>query len=150
MNYYSLILCFLFSLFGKNTKQFVEFNKADVVIVKENSYVTVTLPFEIQSQYHIQSNSEASDDSIPTEITFLENPNYSIENQNFSLKHDETIRLNTDIHKVLSNKFEVTVTLKLKDNVSDFNLDGALLYQACTDRLCLFPRTLNFQININN
>ena len=140
----------MLSLFGNETKQFVEFKNADVIIEKKESYVTITLPFEILSEYHIQSNTDVSDGSIPTEINFKENSNFSIENQKFSLKHDETIILNTDKHKVLSNRFEVTVTLKLNKNVSGFILEGELYYQACTDRQCLFPRTLNFQINNNN
>lgn len=149
MNYYSLILCFTLSIFANETKQFVQLNEADVVILKDSKYVTITLPFEVLSTYHIQSNSDASDGSIPTEITFKENDNYEIKSQEFSVKNDETIFLNGDMHKVISNRFEVTVILKLNKNVSNFKLEGALDYQACTDRLCLFPRTLNFQTNNN-
>jgi len=138
----------MFPLFGNETKQFVQLNEADIVIKRENGYATITLPFEVLSAYHIQSNSDASDGSIPTEISFVENDNYKIEYQDFSLKNDKTIFLNGDKHKVLSNRFEVKITLKLNDNVSDLKLEGALDYQACTDRLCLFPRTLNFQIQL--
>jgi len=138
----------MFPLFGNETKQFVQLNEADIVIKRENGYATLTLPFEVLEGYHIQSNSDASDGSIPTEISFVENDNYKIEYQDFSLKNDETIFLNGDKHKVLSNRFEVKITLKLNDNVSDLKLEGALDYQACTDRLCLFPRTLNFQIQL--
>jgi len=138
----------MLSLFGSETKQFVEFKNAEVVIVEENRYVTIILPFEVLSDYHIQSNSEASEDAIPTEITFKESNYYEIKNQEFYLKDIQTIILNGDKHKVISNRFEVVVTLKLNENISNAVLEGELYYQACTDRQCLFPRALNFQIQL--
>ena len=148
MNYYSLTLCFIISLFTNETKQFVEFKQADVEIVKEQGFITITLPFEILTDYHIQSNTGNSDGLITTEITFKDNNNYKIEKQEFSLKQNETIVLNGDKHNVISNQFKVTVKLKLKENASNVKLEGELHYQACTKRQCLFPRGLNFQIKI--
>ena len=148
MNYYSLILCFVASFFGNETKQFVEFKEATTIVVKENGHVKMILPFEVLTDYHIQSNSEVSDGSIPTEITFKGSDDYKIISQEFSLVQNETIVLNRDKHKVISNRFEVTVTLKLNKNITNSKLVGGLYYQACTDRQCLFPRTLDFQISL--
>lgn len=148
MNYYSLILCFIVTLTVNETKQFVEFKNADITVVKENSHVTITLPFKVLADFHIQSNSDEADGSVATEITFKENNAYIIKNQKFSLKQDKILVLNVENHKVISNRFEVTVTLKLKENASNVQLEGVLYYQACSDRQCLFPRALNFQISL--
>jgi len=134
--------------FGNETKQFVEFKAANITIVKKNDLATIILPFEVLEAYHIQSNSDTSNSSIATEITFTENANYQVVSQEFSLKKDETIVLNGDEHKVISNQFEVTVRLKLNKNTSNIKLEGELYYQACTNMQCLFPRALNFQIKI--
>ncbi len=146
MIYYSLTICFILSIFGTETKQFVEFKQAEVQIVQEKGYATITLPFKVLTDYHIQSNADNSDGSIATEITFKENDSYKVEHQEFSLNKDETIFLNGYAHKVIPNQFEVKIVLKLKENTPNTSLDGVLNYQACTDRQCLFPRALNFQI----
>lgn len=150
MNYYSIILCFALSFLGKETKQFVEFKDANITVVKENGYATITLPFEVLKDYHIQSNSDISDGSIPTEIIFKEKKGYKIEHQKFSLKQDETIQLNGAYHKVISNQFEVTIKLKINKGSSNTKLEGELYYQACSNTQCLFPRSLKFQYKINN
>ncbi len=148
MNYYSLILCFVLSIVGNETEQFVEFKDAEITVEKDNDYVTITLPFEVLETYHIQSNSEVSEELITTKITLKENNAYEIVSQEFSLKQDETISLNGAMHKVISNQFEVTIRLKLIKNASNTKLEGELYYQACSESQCLFPRSLNFQISI--
>lgn len=148
MSYYSLILCSILSLLGSETKQLVEFKEAEVVKVTEDIYTTITLPFEVLEGYHIQSDSDDSGGLIATKITFKENKNYTIVHQEFSLKQHETIVLDGVEHLVISNRFEITATLKLIGNTPKLKLEGELYYQACTDRQCLFPRTLNFQIQL--
>lgn len=148
MNYYSLTICFILSLLGNETKQLVEFKKAEVVKGTANGYATIILPFEVLEAYHIQSNADNSGGLIPTAITFKENSNYTIEHQEFSLKQKETIVLNGVKHTVISDRFEIIVTLKLIENPSNLKLEGELYYQACTDRQCLFPRALSFQLSL--
>lgn len=148
MNFYSLAMCFALSFFVKETKQFVEFSTVNIKIVKENGFVTITLPFEVLETYHIQSNSEISNALIATEITFKDSNAYTINSKEFSLKQDETIILNGDEHKIISNQFEVIVSLQLNENTSNLKLEGELYYQACSDTQCLFPRSLNFQISL--
>ncbi len=118
MNYYSLLLCFVLSIIGNETKQLVEFKNADVTVVKENGNATITLPFEVLAEYHIQSNSNVSDELITTKITFKESNAYKVKHQEFSLVQDETINLNGAEHKVISNQFEVTVILKLNEKIA--------------------------------
>ena len=146
MNYCSLAICFIVSVLGNETKQFVEFKKAEVVKVTEDKYTSITLPFEVLEGYHIQSNSDISGGLIATGITFEENGNYKIEDQEFSLKRNEVIVLKGVEQAVISNRFEITLTLKFEENNSNVKLAGELYYQACTDRQCFFPRTLNFQL----
>ena len=148
MNYYSLILCLILSIVGNETEQFVEFKDTKITVEKDSDYVTITLPFEVLEPYHIQSNSEVSEELITTEITLKENNAYKIVSQEFSLKQEQVIDLNGAMHKVISNQFEVTVVLKLKESTSNAKLEGELYYQACSDRQCLFPRGLNFKISI--
>lgn len=134
--------------FSSQAQDFVKFNETDVNQKIDDELITITLPFEILEGYHIQSEAESLDGSLPTEVTFQDNDLYEIVSYTYSKKYNEKVVLNQYTHNVLINEFEITVTLKLKSKASNPKLNGQLFYQACTDRQCLFPRTLDFQISI--
>ena len=148
MNYYSIILCLVLGLFSNHTEQIVSFNEAGVSTSFKGQFVTVTIHFDILQGYHIQSESETLDDVIATEIVFEDSNSFEIISYEFTSKQNETVILNEYTHNVITSAFEVTVTIKLNEKVSALNyeLGGQLYYQACTDRQCLFPRTLNFEV----
>lgn len=146
MSYYSFFICLLISIFSFQTKQFVSFDASGITKSQEHQIVTVTLPFEILEGYHIQTELESNTDFIRTELIFEDSDLFEVVNYEFAIKENKTIVLDQHPHDVLSNKFVVTVVLKLNKNVilSDFKLKGQLYYQACDNRQCFFPRTLTF------
>ena len=150
MNCCSLFLFAVLSLFGDQQKQFVSFNDTEVRISVEKEILIITLPFTIDEDYHIQAESEVLDNLIATEISFEQNGSFEIESYEFSLTNYDTVVLNQFTHRVLSDRVEVTVTLRLKgENVKKNNeLKGELYYQACDDQRCFFPRTLGFNVDI--
>ena len=149
MNYYKLTICFMLLAFSSQAQDFVTFNETNINQITENSFVTITLPFNVEEGYHIQSEIESIDGSLTTEITFEDNDLYEIVSNTFSKKNNEQVVLDDEYTSdVLINEFEVTITLKLNNNISGSRLKGELYYQACTDRQCLLPRTLNFQVPI--
>ena len=150
MNCCSLFLFVVLSLFGDQQKQFVSFNDTEVRISEEKEILIITLPFTIDEDYHIQAESEVLDNLIATEISFEQNGSFEIESYEFSLTNYDTVVLNQFTHRVLSDRVEVTVTLRLKgENVKKNNeLKGELYYQACDDQRCFFPRTLGFNVDI--
>jgi len=150
MNCYSLFLFIVLSLFGDQQKQFVSFIDAEVSLSKEKDVLTIILPFMIQEDYHIQVASEVLDNLIATEISFEQNGWFKIESYEFSLTNYDTVVLNEFTHRVLSDRVEVTVTLRLKvENAKKNNeLKGELYYQACDDQRCFFPRTLAFNVDL--
>ena len=150
MNCCSLFLLVVLSLFGDQQKQFVSFNDTEVRISEEKEILIITLPFMIDEDYHIQAESEVLDNLIATEISFEQNGSFEIESYEFSLTNYDTVVLNQFTHRVLSDRVEVTVTLRLKgENVKKNNeLKGELYYQACDDQRCFFPRTLGFNVDI--
>ena len=150
MNFYSLFLFIALSLFGDQQKHFVSFIDAEVLIVKEKDILKVTLPFTIEEEYHIQAASEVLDNLIATEISFEQNGSFEIESFEFSLTNYDTVVLNEFTHRVLSDRVEVTVTLRLKGKNAKKNneLKGELYYQACDDQRCFFPRNLAFIVDL--
>jgi hypothetical protein len=150
MNCCSFILFFALSLFGNQQKQFVSFNDTEVIISKEKNIISITLPFTIQEDYHIQAASEVLDNLIATEISFEQNGSLEIESYEFSLTNYDTVVLNEFTHRVLSDRVEVTVALKIIEDKSgkSIGLKGELYYQACDDQRCFFPRTLAFNVDL--
>lgn len=148
MNCCSLFLFVVLSLFGDQQKQFVSFNDTEVRISEEKEILIITLPFTIDEGYHIQAESETLNNLIATEISFEKNGSFDILYHKFSLTNYETIVLNEFSHRVLSDKVEVTVALKFKENKSKkgIGLNGELYYQACDDQRCFFPRSLAFNV----
>lgn len=146
MNYFSTTICLLLLTFNSYAQDFVTLNETNIETTTEGNLVTVTLPFKIVDGYHIQSEVDTLGDSIMTEIIFAENDMFELISYEFSKKHNEEVVLNEYTHFVLIDIFEVTVTLKLNDNNLKPELSGQLNYQACTNKQCLFPRTLNFQV----
>ena len=150
MNYYKIAICFMLLAFNSQAQDLVKFNETNLNKTTEGNLITVILPFEILEGYHIQSVSDTLDDVIPTEIMFEDSNLYEIVSYKYTKKHNEIVVLNQYEHNVLTDEFEVTITLKLNEKSLNSNnkLSGQLYYQACTDRQCLFPRTLNFQVPI--
>ena len=145
MNYFSTTLCLMLLTFNCYAQDFVTLNEANIETTEDN-LIIITLPFEIVDGYHIQSEVDTPCDSLMTEIIFAENDMFELISYEFSKKHNEEVVLNEYTHFVLIDIFEVTVTLKLNDNSLKPELNGQLNYQACTNKQCLFPRTLNFQV----
>jgi hypothetical protein len=150
MNCYSLFLFIVLSLFGHQQKQFVSFIDTEIIMSKEKDIITITLPFMIQEDYHIQAASEVLDNLIATEISFEQNGSFVIESYEFSLTNYDTVVLNEFTHRVLSDRVEVTVALKFMEDKTgkSIGLKGELYYQACDDQRCFFPRTLAFNVEI--
>ncbi len=146
MNYYSLFFGLLLIVAPVTQKQFVSFDDESVSISRQDEIVAIVIPFEIIEGYHIQAVSEAKDNLIATEFSLVYNEAYTILSEEFTSTNYDTVILNQFTHRVLSNRLEMTVTLKLNVDVidSELKLKGQLMYQACDDKQCYFPRTLNF------
>ena len=147
MKFFSLC-CFLFLGIGVQQKHFVQYNTADVKVVRRGNVIKVTLPFTISEGYHIQDASNTLDNVLPTKISFKDKADYQIREYTYSQIDYDTVVLDKLSHKVMSNELKVTVTIDLKGGVSmgQTTLKGELFYQACDHMRCFFPRTLTFNV----
>ncbi|MBJ6367803.1 hypothetical protein [Snuella sedimenti] len=148
MSFYNFLLCCFLGLFHFQQKQFVSIEEDRIKINRDNTIITIMIPFKILDGYHIQALSNTQDNLIPTEINF-EVPEGCTLQKTFTKKYYDTVVLDKVEHKALSHILEVTVTLKCDKRMpSDSSyLNGGLYYQTCNDRQCFFPRTLDFCIS---
>lgn len=151
MNSYKLILFCIISIYSFQDKQFVDFKPDEVKISTNKKHITVTLPFEILDNYHIQSEKIEDNNFIPTEIHFDDPDDFKIVTYQFSKVKRDQLVLDQLKCEVLSGKLEITVQLEKKSTTNKpLDLKGYLYYQACDDRQCFYPRSLTFNVNWPN
>jgi hypothetical protein len=129
-------------------QQFVSVDESAIRVIRRDDGWIAGIPFQIHKPYHIQEVSGAQENVIPTTISFEKSEHLEIVKYEFtSLKYD-TVYLDHVPSRVLSDTFEVSVFLKFPSGHSEGipSLKGGLDYQACNDRQCFFPRTLEFNI----
>jgi hypothetical protein len=148
--YKTLVICFLL-LTNNQQNQFVEINEDAVEVTKKNEIASVVIPFKIKQGFHIQDIDNVKDNLIATVVAFQDHDDYEIVDQILSLSNYENVTLDKVKHQVLSDEFEVTITLKQRNNsnFSNSTLLGSVYYQTCNSKQCFFPRTLKFEISID-
>lgn len=150
MNCYSIWLLLMGMLLtgARGQQQFVSVDESAIRVVRSDDDWIAGISFHIRKPYHIQEVSGTRENVIPTTISFEKSEHFEIVKHEFtSLKYD-TVYLDDAPSRVLSDTFEVRVFLKFPAGNSEStpSLKGGLDYQACNDRQCFFPRTLEFNI----
>jgi hypothetical protein len=117
------------------------------LIGKRDQVVTADFVIQVKSGYHVNSNTPADEYLIPLKFTWNEDvvkvqeivyPKPKLEKFDFSTKPVSVF--DGDIKTQAKFKISPTAPPGLT------HLNGKLRYQACNDRMCLPPRTLDVKI----
>jgi thiol:disulfide interchange protein DsbD len=86
---------------------------------------------------------------VPTAVSFKKNPLLSLngsvkENGKLKTDHDEVFGVDV---KYYADKVEYVQSVKLKSAVKT-NITGTVKYMVCNDKLCLPPKTIPFNIQL--
>ena len=115
-----------------------------LVTGKHNQTVAADIKLELRQGYHVNSDKPTDPYLIPLKLTWtpgtaepagVEFPQPLMQKFSFS---DKPL-------SVFEGDFKVTAKFKIPANapVGPSKLEGKLRYQACNDRMCLPPRTLD-------
>ncbi len=121
-----------------------------MVKAKIGSTLQVKVPFELREGYHVNSNTPSDKYLIPLKLTWdagvmaakdVTFPKPSLEKYAFS-----EVPLS-----VFSGTFEITTTFKVAPTAAPgpTAINGKLRYQACNNRECLAPRTMDVAIQVD-
>ncbi len=124
--------------------------KPDPVPAKAGVTVEIKLPLQLRQGYHVNSDKPPDPYLIPLRLTWDAG----------ALGSAEVLYPKPDLHKVefsaaplpvYSGKFELTTRLKIAPNAQPglVNVPGKLRYQACDDRMCLPPRTVDLTLPVS-
>jgi len=149
----SLIVLVLFSCHKKTIdkeKQFVHLNSSEVKALNiRHDLYEVILNFTIDKGYHIQLDSVTDSNLIPTTFKVLGKKDFELVSNNVNYKKEKWTFDNVNFFEVISERFSVILTFKIKDTKGDNkNLSGILTYQTCDDRKCYFPRQLSVNMTL--
>jgi len=111
---------------------------------------TVTISANLSSDWHIYSVNTPSGGPVPTTFSFKRNPLVTLDG---NIKESGKVKMvHDDIFGVDVKYYGETVSfiqsIKLKSAVKT-NLSGTIKYMVCNDKMCLPPKTIPFNIQLN-
>jgi len=131
-----------------NTKQYLSLGELPKVAGKRRAAVQVKIPVTVQMGFHVNSNTPSEEYLIPLKLTWkstgaLEGgtvayPKPSLEKYEFAEKP----------LSVFTGDFALTANFKVAANApaGPGVASGQLRYQACNDRACYPPKTLEVNL----
>ena len=125
----------------------VNVNAPERLVAKPNQELTADFVIQVKNGYHVNSNAPADEFLIPLRFTWTEDvvklqevvyPKPQMQKFPFSEKPMSVYE--GDVKTQVKFKVPATATRGLTQ------LTGKLRYQACNDRMCLPPRTLEVKV----
>jgi hypothetical protein len=124
--------------------------KPAMVAAKAGTTIESKLPLELRTGYHVNSNTPSDAYLIPLKLTWNDGPvtasavvfpKPSMEKYSFSEKP----------LSVFSGRFEITTKFSVPAGAAlgPITIPGKLRYQACNDRMCLAPKTVDVALQFN-
>jgi hypothetical protein len=117
------------------------------VFVERGKSTTIKLQGKILAGYHVNSNKPNEDYLIPLRLTMAADP-LIVEAVKYPAGHDEKYSFSDKPLNVLTGNFDILVTVKAPEKLEPqmHVLLGKLRYQACSDKACLTPKTIEIRV----
>jgi thiol:disulfide interchange protein DsbD len=138
---------FLFPVLHAQVQDPVKWNY--VAIKKSDKEYTVNISATLQPGWHIYSINTPNGGPVPTTFSFKRNPLVTLEgdtkeNGKLSTIYDDVFGVDV---KYYSETVMFAQPLKLKSAVKT-NLSGTIKYMLCNDKMCLPPKTIPFNVQL--
>lgn len=117
------------------------------VIVTRGKSTTIKVHAKIAPGYHVNSNKPNEDYLIPLRMTLTADP-LVVEAIKYPAGHDEKYTFSEKPLNVLTGDFDILLTVKAPEKLDPqmHVLLGKLRYQACSDKACLTPKTIEVRV----
>lgn len=105
---------------------------------------------QLREGYHVNSNTPAEDYLIPLKLTWNATP-LEVISVEYPAPKLEKYPFSAKPLSVFSGDFDITTKFKVPANAPNGPaiLTGKLRYQACTDRMCLPPKTIEVPLTVD-
>lgn len=118
--------------------------------IKRGETATVRVQAQLQSGYHVNSNKPNDDYLIPLKLTWKADPLEAVEVV-YPKPQTEKADFSAKPLSVFSGNFEIVTKFKAPVNAPNGMAiaSGKLRYQACNDRMCLPPKTVDVPVTLD-
>lgn len=125
--------------------------KMSTVKATVGSTVQVKVPVEIMQGFHVNSNVPEDEYLIPLRLTWEEDNPMTAGMVKFPTAVMENYSFSPTPLSVFTENFqlETTFTVPADATPGPTAINGKLRYQACNDRECLAPKTLNVAVQVD-
>ena len=120
------------------------------VALKPNAEIVVPLMVRIRAGYHINSHTPFEDYLIPTKLTWQAAP-LSLKKTEYPDGEIVAYEFSEQPLSVYSDKIVIKSTFRTPEKIPAglTEIPGKLRYQACTDKACLPPRTIEVAVPVH-
>ena len=124
--------------------------KPDPVSAKAGTTVEVKLPLQLREGYHVNSNKPPDPYLIPLRLTW-DSAVVTATEVLYPKPSTQKVDFFPGPLPVFSGRFELTTRFKVAASVQPglVNVPGKLRYQACNDRMCLPPKTIELTLPVS-
>jgi hypothetical protein len=114
---------------------------------KRDQVVTADFLIQVKNGYHVNSNTPSDEFLIPLKFTWIEDRVKVLEVV-FPKPQMEKFQFSSKPISVFQGEFKTQARFKINSTAPTglSHLTGKLRYQACNDRMCLPPRTLEIKV----
>ena len=111
--------------------------------------MTAKLAIELRDGYHVNSNTPADEYLIPLRLTWSAGP-LEVVDVVYPKPRLEKYSFSEKPLSVFSGSFELLTRFRVPQSAQagTTSLTGKLRYQACSDKLCLAPRTIEVHLPV--
>jgi hypothetical protein len=117
---------------------------------KQGSIVTATTTLKLQVGYHCNSDKPKDEYLIPLKLTWTAAP-LEVADVAYPKPQMEKFSFSPEPMPVFTGDFEVVTRFKVPASatIGSTVLTGKLRYQACNDRMCLQPKTIDVLLPVD-
>jgi DsbC/DsbD-like thiol-disulfide interchange protein len=131
------------------SEQIVKVNVPNVTVYAGKGSVII-LNVEVKEGYHIQANKVSDEFLIPTTVEITTDEKIKPGEQLFPAAKKFKLEGTNDFLDVYDGSFKISIPFKTQRGISKgkTHMQATLRYQACNFKTCLFPKTIDFTIQL--
>lgn len=116
--------------------------------MKPKATAEVKIPVQLQSGFHVNSNTPSEEYLIPLRLTWEKSAAFETVETIFPEPQTEKYEFSPKPLSVFTGDFEIVARVKARDLASSGPgiLLGKLRYQACSKTVCYRPRTIEVRL----
>ena len=141
------LLC-LPCLWAQDSGSHLSVGEPQKVAGQRNAALTSAIPCTVQAGFHVNSNTPTYDYLIPLKLTWISTGALTAGNVTYPKASMEKYAFSEKPLSVVTGKFDLTAHFKVASNApaGPGMATGQLKYQACNDRACFAPKTVEIAI----